>query len=150
MEVDYVAHYSADSSNSFTRCNNSVPVNTTPTFTSSPVRDATAGVEYSYLLTINDANNDNLQITATDIPNWLSYDSVARELTGTSSSNDVGLHAVVMTLTDGNENVTQNFVIKVIDGNENTNSNTSGGGSMNTIFLFLLSSLIVRRKYLFN
>ena len=87
-----------------------------PTFTSTPVTDATQGVSYSYMVTTDDNNGDTVTLTGTTIPSWLTL--ISGELTGTPGNSDVGDHQVLITATDGTFNVTQSFTITVANVND--------------------------------
>ncbi len=47
--------------------------NTAPVFTSEPVTTATQNVEYVYNVTCEDADGDDITITATQIPSWATF-----------------------------------------------------------------------------
>lgn len=90
----------------------SIP-NTSPTFNSTPPKNAVAGVLYTYTAGATDADGDNLNITGTDLPSWLTFDGSV--LSGTPQLTDVGNHSVTLSLTDNriSSAITQTFVIKV-------------------------------------
>src|SRR5690606_8717688 len=44
-----------------------------PSFTSEPIRSATAAVAYSYDVTAVDPNGDALTLTASTLPTWLTF-----------------------------------------------------------------------------
>jgi hypothetical protein len=91
-----------------------------PTFTSTPVIDATQGILYVYDVTATDPNaGDTLTISATDLPAWLSLvdngDGTA-ELSGTPSEGDIGAHAITLEVEDaGGLTATQDFAITVVE-----------------------------------
>jgi hypothetical protein len=98
--------------------------NNAPVFSSTAV---TSGIElqaYTYNITTSDADGDNLTISATTIPSWLTLadngDRTAM-LTGTPASSDIGTHVVLLDVNDGTVSATQSFNINVsaADGSSN-------------------------------
>ena len=88
-----------------------------PSFTSTPVENATVDVAYSYEVTATDPDGDTLTITeATPLPAWLTLtdngDATA-DLTGTPAEGDVGDHNVSLQVSDGTDTATQDFTITV-------------------------------------
>ncbi|MCU4154678.1 tandem-95 repeat protein [Carboxylicivirga sp. A043] len=98
-------------------------VNDAPTFTSTPEETWNEDALYNYNITTNDADGDNVSISATVIPTWLSLtdngDGTAL-LTGTPGQNEVGTaHNVSLTVTDTNNSSNeQNFSITVNNVND--------------------------------
>ncbi|MEA5446013.1 putative Ig domain-containing protein, partial [Gammaproteobacteria bacterium AB-CW1] len=78
--------------------------NDPPVFTSSPLTEAFEGVEYSYLVTAEDGNDDPLSISAADLPDWLTLsdqgDGTAL-LEGLPGDDAVGTHSVSLSVEDG-------------------------------------------------
>ena len=95
----------ADSSNS--------PENTAPVITSTALLTADQGRSYSYALIADDADNDELTLTATTIPSWLSFDPASGILSGTPGEDEVGNHTISLMASDGTEQVSQDFTITV-------------------------------------
>jgi hypothetical protein len=100
--------------------------NNVPSFTSTPVTDATAGTAYTYDVAASDPDaGDSLAITAPTLPAWLiltdNGDGTAT-LTGTPADGDVGNHAVSLEVSDGTDSVTQNFTITVAGGTSGNNA----------------------------
>ena len=94
------------------------PARTAPTFTSTPVTDATVGEAYSYRVTATDADGDALSFSTNTLPDWLSVDpgppnDGAVTLEGTPTAGDVGTYDIRIRVTDGDENVDQRFTITV-------------------------------------
>jgi CSLREA domain-containing protein len=97
--------------------NFTIRVNRAPRFTSSPVTQATADQVYSYSVTTTDPDGDNLSITSTDKPDWLTltdHGTGSATLSGTPLDADHGEHNVTLRVTDGNASTTQTFTITVI------------------------------------
>lgn len=88
-----------------------------PSFTSSPVTEATEGSDYTYEVTASDPDGDALEITeAATLPGWLTLtdngDGTAA-LEGTPGNGDVGDHNVSLMVSDGAASDTQDFTITV-------------------------------------
>jgi uncharacterized protein (TIGR02145 family) len=91
-------------------------INDNPVITSIPITSATVGVYYSYQLTAIDVDGDNLTISATVLPSWLSFmpSSSTGLLSGTPAPFDAGNHSVSLKVSDGTAEVTQSFNIYVV------------------------------------
>ncbi|KGJ99060.1 hypothetical protein ND16A_0391, partial [Thalassotalea sp. ND16A] len=102
-----------DSANqSFTIVVEAAPVvNTAPVFTSTAITTSMESEFYSYTITASDADGDNLTYSAISLPGWLSLNG--NVLSGTPSANDVGSHAVTLSVTDGQDSANQSFAIVV-------------------------------------
>ncbi len=88
--------------------------NSAPVVDSTPGLTAQTNVSYSYTVVTSDADaDDSINLSATELPSWLSFDAASGELFGTPSSSDVGGHAVTITVSDGQDEVSQSFVISV-------------------------------------
>jgi hypothetical protein len=72
-------------------------VNDAPVFTSMPITAVTEGSAYSYTITVVDPDLDDVTISATTVPAWLTFmdngDGTAT-LTGSPTGAEVGDHAV--------------------------------------------------------
>jgi len=91
-----------------------VETNTAPSITSTSVDASTEGTAYAYTLAATDADGDTLTMSATTLPAWLMFDAATGALTGTPATTDVGMHEVVLSVTDGTAPaVTQSFTITV-------------------------------------
>jgi len=100
---------------------NTLP-NTAPTFTSMANVAATQDQPYLYAVQADDADaGDTLTLTAPTLPGWLTFtDNGDRTgtLSGTPTNAEVGSHAVVLTVSDGNGGTaSQSFTVVV--GNVN-------------------------------
>ena len=99
-----------------------IEINVAPSFTSTPVTDATEDVPYQYdITTTDDGVNLGIRITAPQLPLWLAFvdngDGTAT-LSGTPDNEDVGNHHVVLNVSDGiAPPVTQIFDIEVANVN---------------------------------
>jgi len=91
------------------------PTNNAPVVTSTAIVATEAGTDYTYTLVSTDADDDSLTMAATTLPEWLSFDEDTGILSGTSAAGDTGDHAVVLTVSDGSDEVTDSFTIAVSD-----------------------------------
>ena len=64
--------------------------NSSPVVSSDPLVQATVGAEYSYTLTATDSDGDSLTMSATSIPDWLSFTAGSGVLSGTPQEADIG------------------------------------------------------------
>ncbi|MBN9523012.1 VCBS repeat-containing protein, partial [bacterium] len=101
--------------------------NDAPAFASTPVTAATEDAAYSYAVTVSDpdAPAQNLTITGTTVPAWLTLTVIGNgtpaasaTLTGTPTNADVGDHTVTLTVSDGVASVDQTFTITVANTND--------------------------------
>ena len=95
-------------------------VNDAPEISSVPITSATEDSFYSYTLTAKDADKgDTLTYAATKLPNWLTINPSTGVLSGTPSNDDVGEHAVTLSVKDSaNALDTQSFTISVVNVND--------------------------------
>lgn len=87
-----------------------------PSFTSTPVTEATVDVAYVYDVTATDPESEPVTIAAPTLPAWLTFtdngDGTAT-LTGTPTASEVGDHAVSLRVSDGSNSADQDFTITV-------------------------------------
>jgi subtilisin family serine protease len=87
-----------------------------PYFTSTPVESHVTDVLYEYNITAEDPNDDAITITATVLPDWASItdngDGTAY-LSGTPTEVNLTGYAVELTVSDGENEGVQNFLIMV-------------------------------------
>ncbi len=88
-------------------------VNTAPEVLSTPVDSAMRGSLYTYLLTAVDHQNDPITYIPAVIPSWLTFDVGSKVLSGTPGLDDVGVHTVMITLSDGQISVNHQFILTV-------------------------------------
>ncbi|MGK0272684.1 MAG: beta-glucanase (GH16 family), partial [Cocleimonas sp.] len=127
-------------------------------FTSNPLQDGAVGTEYRYTVTSDNGNSENTQIAATTLPNWITFNSQTNSLIGTPNDDDIGIHKVIIVITNGANSTTQEFDITIASADvpvTGTAGDTSGGGGnidlfFITIFGFLLGIKIVRTSALKN
>lgn len=97
-------------------------LNVAPVFVSSPVLSAQEDNLYTYNVVVDDANeSDFLTISAITLPDWLDFTDNGNRtgtLTGTPDNGDVGLHPVLLRVTDGIVTVDQSFSIDVDNEND--------------------------------
>ena len=130
-------------------------VNDAPSFTSTPVTDATEGAAYTYEVEASDPDgSDTLIITAPTLPAWLQFadngDGTAA-LTGTPAEADVGDHDVSLQVSDGTDTAVQDFTITVEADTTvpppppppppPSGGGGGGGGSLGLMFLVALGTV---------
>ncbi|NNE47781.1 MAG: tandem-95 repeat protein, partial [Rhodothermales bacterium] len=96
-------------------------VNDAPSFTSTPVTTGTQDVLYSYAVPTADPDGDTRTITATQKPTWLTLTDNGNgtaTLSGTPGNDEVGVHAVTLTVSDGTLSDQQSFTVTVSNVNE--------------------------------
>ena len=110
--------------------------NFAPIITSDAITTAQAEVPYSYTLTATDQNTDAvLTLSAPLLPSWLTFSPDSGELSGTPTESDVGEHDVGLIISDGFNEVSQEFTITVIEAPGNwvmVWSDEFDGASLNT------------------
>lgn len=123
--------------------------NNSPKFTTNPLKVGSVGSTYNYPVIVNDEDGDDVEIIATTLPSWLSFNADTNLLTGVPEANDLGIHAVSLSVTDGTVNTIQEFDITVSNIQESTSTDTtdsevssSGGGITDVLFLILFLVLL--------
>lgn len=100
-----------------------------PTFTSTPVTEATVDTEYVYEVAATDPDDgDTLTLTAPTLPAWLTFTDNGDGtgvLTGTPTSDDVGDHPVVLEVSDAAGTTTQQSFTVTVAGTGGEPSITS-------------------------
>ncbi|AOT11084.1 hypothetical protein S4054249_24945 [Pseudoalteromonas luteoviolacea] len=77
-----------------------------PTISGTPSTSAVVGIAYGFKPAANDEDNDTLTFSITNKPAWADFNTQNGELTGTPSSQDVGVTSnIVIGVTDGNTDV---------------------------------------------
>jgi len=89
-------------------------VNTAPRIISEPNDTAKVDVLYTYLVEVVDYEGNPLTFTGTLIPSWLTFDPGSKVLSGTPSSENLGPHNVIITISDGTFTVNHQFTITVV------------------------------------
>ncbi|MCB0494691.1 MAG: tandem-95 repeat protein, partial [Cyclobacteriaceae bacterium] len=97
--------------------------NDAPAFTSAPVTIAFQDIEYIYDITTTDQDiGDNLTLTATDIPGWLTFTPLANgagQLKGTPTNSNLGIINITLTVSDNlGITVDQIFQLNVQNSND--------------------------------
>ena len=93
-------------------------VNDAPVITSAPNETATKGEQYSYTITATDEDSDPLTFAVTAKPDWLTFDTTTRTLSGTPGNSEVGqTYSITLTVSDGTATTTQSFNLTVNDKN---------------------------------
>ncbi|KAA3618346.1 MAG: T9SS C-terminal target domain-containing protein [Calditrichaeota bacterium] len=92
-------------------------LNTRPVVTSVPDTTALTGNEYSFIVSVQDTDGDDVIVSANTLPSWLSL-AADNEIKGTPTVSDAGINPVSLKLTDSFGDETDfNFSINVIVDN---------------------------------
>jgi len=91
--------------------------NVKPIIISVPIITATEGQLYSYQVKANDPNGDTLTYSFTAKPQGMGIDSGSGLISWTPANDQVGIHRVVIEISDGKQSVTQDFEIEVFNVN---------------------------------
>lgn len=98
------------------------PVNDIPLFTTNPVLTAVEDSEYIYDLTLIDVEDNEVEITASLLPEWLNFEvtgDLTARLSGTPLNENVGENRVTISANDGlGISAVQDFVIVVANTND--------------------------------
>ncbi len=93
--------------------------NDAPTFTIVPDTVATEDVLYSSSIAATDIDEDDeLTYIGTSVPAWLVFDEDSQVLSGTPGNEQVGYHAVTLSVSDGTTTVDTTFTIHVYNVND--------------------------------
>ncbi|WP_284381999.1 tandem-95 repeat protein [Litoribrevibacter albus] len=77
-------------------------VNDAPIISGTPLTTVLEGGEYRFVPDITNVDDDSLTITATNVPGWLTFDSITGELIGTPNVGDAGSYSdIELQVTDG-------------------------------------------------
>lgn len=91
-----------------------------PFFVSIPIEDAIANTTYSYVIDLSHNYGYDVSLTGV-IPSWSTLNAATNnykwDLSGTPTTNDIGLHEVVLVATDGYRSTTQEYTIRVANDN---------------------------------
>jgi hypothetical protein len=93
--------------------------NNTPAFADKPKDTMTvqAGTLFEYQVNVEDPDNDQISFNA-NIPDWILITNEGEgvaDLRGEPMLEELGIHEVNITATDGKEEISQQFVVSVID-----------------------------------
>ncbi|MEN7982129.1 MAG: Ig domain-containing protein [Nanoarchaeota archaeon] len=88
-----------------------------PMITSEPVIEVNEGEQYRYPIIIKDEDeNDTLELSLIESPEWLSINSETRELSGVAPEVDFNSsHPLTINVFDGDDSVQQSYNLKVKD-----------------------------------
>ena len=92
-------------------------LNTTPVIISEPIITATEDALYSYQIEVRDPEGDTLTYYLTIKPEGMSIDSESGLISWAPTNNQVGIHQVIVEISDGKQSVTQSFEIEVSNVN---------------------------------
>lgn len=107
----------------------SITVNNTnqaPIITGTPEQNVIAGDAYIFSPNASDPDDDNLNFTVTNLPNWARFNSTSGILSGTPSEEDTGLYeGIVISVTDNNETSSLAPLNLLVEASEPTNTTGS-------------------------
>ena len=92
-------------------------LNVAPVIISKPIITATENNQYSYQLEVKDPDGDSLTYLLVLSPEGMSINNENGLLIWTPNNNQVGIHHVVVEISDGKHSVTQSFEIEVSNVN---------------------------------
>lgn len=90
-------------------------VNEAPIFTA-PVTLTDHNRSYRYAISVSDPDGDPVTVTVDSKPAWMDYNSDSLLLSGIAGWDNLGFHGVVITASDSDETVHQNFNVNVVIG----------------------------------
>ena len=92
-------------------------LNKAPIIISEPIITATEDQPYSYQVKASDPNGDDLNYSLMIKPEGMSIDIENGLISWMPANNQVGIHQVIVEISDGKHSVTQSFEIEVINVN---------------------------------
>jgi len=92
-------------------------LNSAPLIISEPITTATEDQLYSYQVKASDPNGDNLSYSFIINPEGMSINSENGLITWAPTNNQVGIHQIIVEISDGKQSITQSFEIEVININ---------------------------------
>jgi len=92
--------------------------NEPPVITSTPITSINEDNNYSYTLTAHDNDGNVLTYSAVQMPAWLEFSSSTHTLSGRPTNDNVGIHSVTLSVSDGSESVEQSFQLTVVNVND--------------------------------
>lgn len=102
------------------------------------------GDQFTYKLTISDEETlaENMEVTASNLPNWMSYDAQTQTLSGVATNERIGDLLVQLIVRDeGGFTAVHSFTVTV-----NGEGVKEAGGSMSVYLLLMLSIVTVFRR----
>lgn len=111
-----------------------IPIsNVAPIIISEPIITATENQLYSYQVEASDPNGDILTYSSIIKPEGMSIDSESGLISWTPANNQVGIHQVIVEISDGKLSVTQSFEIEVSNVNNPPQILSYLPGSLNVV-----------------
>ncbi len=92
-------------------------LNKAPVIISEPVITATENNQYSYQLEVNDPEGDSLTYYLVLSPDGMNINGENGLIIWTPTNGQVGIHQIIIEISDGKQSVTQGFEIEVINVN---------------------------------
>ena len=88
------------------------PTNRAPQITSNAIVTADHNRPYSYVASATDADGDSISFSARH-PSWLAFDSGTATLSGLATRENLGAHQITLSVSDGVNQVDQQFTLIV-------------------------------------
>ena len=85
----------------------------TPVITSIAVTQAMVNESYRYTFTATNGDSGTLTMTATELPDWLTFDTETGVLTKIQGAGEVGDYPITLNVSDGRDTLSQTFTITV-------------------------------------
>lgn len=92
--------------------------NEPPVITSTPITSINEDNNYSYTITAHDNDGNVLTYSVVQMPAWLEFSSSTHTLSGRPTNDNVGIHSVTLSVSDGSETVEQSFQLTVVNVND--------------------------------
>jgi len=92
-------------------------LNSAPLIISEPIITATEDQLYLYQVEVSDFNGDDLNYSLINKPEGMSIDRENGLISWMPANNQVGIHQVIVEISDGKHSVTQSFEIEVVNVN---------------------------------
>jgi len=91
-----------------------IPPNNKPVISNIGTLSVEEGSTFTTTVAATDADNDTLRYSLDSAPAGMTIDQVTGQVQWTTSENDIGEHTVVVRVTDGKDNVTTTFYVRVV------------------------------------
>jgi len=106
-------------------------LNQAPVIISDPIIAATEDQLYSYQVGASDPNGDTLTYSSIVKPEGMDINSENGLITWTPTNDQVGIHHIIVEISDGKQSVTQSFEIEVFNVNNSPQIFSYSPGSLN-------------------
>ena len=93
-------------------------VNDPPVIVSIPPTEINQDEVYSYVVEVNDPDNDPITFEMIQNPSWLELVDSTGTIMGIPANEEVGTHDVTISISDGIESAQQSFIVTVLNVND--------------------------------